>query len=295
MCQVQQAASARRYVLISPVRDEAEYLQLTIDSVVSQTVLPVRWVIVDDGSSDGTGALADAAAAEHAWITVLHRRDRGRRSVGPGVVEAFYAGYDSLGDLEYDYLCKLDGDVSFGPRYFERLFELFERDPRLGSASGKVFLPLNGRLVKERMIDDHVAGQVKCHRRRCFEEIGGFVREVMWDAIDGHRARMLGWKARSFPDADLRIIHHRLMGSSQQSIIHGRLRWGRGQYFMGTHPLYVLASGINRMRERPFFVGGLCIIIGYFTSWLRGLPRYDDAEFRRALRTWQLRRLHLGR
>ena len=94
---------------------------------------------------------------------------------------------------------------------------------------------------------------------------------------------------------ELRIAHHRLMGSSQTSIVHGRLRWGRGQYFMGTHPLYVLASGINRMRERPFVIGGACIVAGYFMSWLKGLPRYDDTEFRRALRTWQLKRLHLVR
>jgi len=143
------------------------------------------------------------------------------------------------------------------------------------------------------MIDDQVAGQVKFHRKECFEQIGGFVREVMWDGIDGHRARMLGWEARSFRDPELRIIHHRLMGSSQRSIIHGRLRWGRGQYFMGTHPLYIIASGINRMRERPFIIGGLLIILGYFLAWLRGVPRYEDSAFRRELHRWQLKRLHL--
>jgi hypothetical protein len=145
------------------------------------------------------------------------------------------------------------------------------------------------------MIDEQVAGQVKLLRRTCFEAIGGFVRQVMWDVIDGHRARMLGWEARSFPDTALRILHHRLMGSSHKSVLHGRLRWGRGNYFMGSHPLYVVASGVYRMAERPFLVGGLCIMLGYVLAALRRMPRYEDRVFRAYLRTWQLQRLRLKR
>ena len=286
---------SRAYVLISPIRDEAEYFQKTIDSVATQTIRPAKWVIVDDGSTDQTGEMAERAAEQYPWIEVVHRTDRGGRLVGPGVIETFYDGHQRLNGLNYDYVCKLDGDLSFGKEYFEHLLGLFDHNPRLGSASGKVFLPVGHRFVEERMIDEHVAGQAKFYRRECFEEIGGFVRAVMWDGIDEHRARMAGWETRSYRDPELKIIHHRLMGSSHRSIIHGRLRWGRGQYFMGTHPLYIIASGISRMRERPFVVGGLCIMLGYFLAYLRQHPRYEDKEFRRELRKWQLKRLHLVR
>ena len=133
----------------------------------------------------------------------------------------------------------------------------------------------------------------KLYRVECFRQIGGFVREVMWDGIDCHRCRMLGWKARSFRDEELKFIHLRPMGSSFRSIFHGRLRWGRGQYYMGTHPLYALAIAGYRALERPWIAGGLLILIGYLTGYVRRRNRYDDPEFRRHLRRWQLARLHL--
>ena len=290
-----QERPGRRFVVISPVRDEAKYLQKTIDSMVAQTVLPGKWVIVDDGSTDGTGAIAQRAAEQHPWIEVVHRADRGIRAVGPGVVEAFYDGYARLEGFDYDYICKMDGDVSFRQTYFERLLGLFEADPQLGSASGKCYCPHGGQLVEERIHDEMVMGGMKFYRRECFDQIGGLVREVMWDGIDFHRARMCGWRTMSVRDPELRVIHYRQMGSSQRSIIHGRLRWGFGQYFMGTHPLFILASGLYRMRERPFVIGGLCIILGYLSAWWRRAPRYEDPEFRRELHKWQLRRLHLAR
>lgn len=282
---------ASRYVLIAPVRDEAKYLQQTIDAIVAQSVHPTRLILVDDGSSDGTREIANRAAERHHWITVVHRSNRGRRSVGPGVIEAFYDGYQNLECSDYDYLGKIDGDVTFGQSYFEHLISLFRANEKLGLASGKVYLPIGTKLVAERMRDEHVAGQVRFYRRRCFEQIGGLHREVNWDVIDEYRARMDGWVTRSFRDPELRITHHRLMGSSQHSVFHGRLRAGRGQYYVGTHPLYIIAVGVYRMWERPFIVGGICIMLGYVFALLRRQPRYDDPTFRQHLRKEQLKRL----
>lgn len=286
--------SGRRYAVIVPVRDEEQYLQLTLDCLAAQTIPPHALVIVDDGSKDGTGAIADAAAAQHAWIQVVHREDRGARKVGGGVVDTFYSGLAALADAEFDYICKLDGDLSFGTSYFEALMRKFEENPTLGGASGKPWNPVDGGLKEEFIIDEMVAGQVNFWRRACWDAMGGYVREVMWDGIVFHRAHMLGWETRSFRDEELKIIHHRLMGSSHRSVYHGRMRWGRGQWFMGTHPLYIVASGVFRMHERPYVIGGLLIIVGYLNAWLRGVPRYDDLEFRRYLHGWQLRRLGLG-
>jgi poly-beta-1,6-N-acetyl-D-glucosamine synthase len=291
-----QATPGRKYVVIMPSRDEERFIQKTIETVATQTILPAECVIVNDGSTDQTGAIADAAATQHPWLHVVHRPDRGAREVGGGVVEAFYAGFETLETPDYDYLCKLDADVTLPRDYFENIMKLMEADPKLGSASGKVFNPTLGmdKLFEERIIDEQVSGAAKFYRRKCFEGIGGLVAAVMWDGIDFHRARMFGWKTRSFRDPKLRILHHRLMGSSHKNILHGRMRWGRGQWFMGTHPLYIIASGVFRMRERPFVIGGLCIIAGFYEGMIKRQPRYEDLQFRRHLRAWQLKRLGLS-
>lgn len=287
--------SQRRYVLIMPTRDEERFLEQTVDALARQTILPVELVIVDDGSTDKTGELADTAAEKHAWIRVVHRPDRGERVVGGGVIEAFYAGFNGLETKDYDYLCKIDADITLLEDYFENIMKKMEADPKLGSASGKVYNPTLGmdKLFEEKIIDEQVSGAAKFYRRKCFEDIGGFVQEVMWDGIDFHRARMFGWKTRSFQEDNLRIFHYRLMGSSNKSIYHGRLRWGRGQWFMGTHPLYIIASGVYRTHERPYIIGGLLIIAGFFLAALKGEHRYPDLEFRSHLHHWQLKRLHL--
>lgn len=280
-----------KLLIVSPVRDEAAYLQTTIDSVVAQTIRPARWVIVDDGSSDETPNIVERAAARHEWIQLYRRTDRGRRKVGGGVVEALNDGLRQVNLDDYDYLCKLDGDLRLSIRYFELLFRKFDADPRLATASGKCWLVTPRGLERERTGDQFSLGACKTYRRAAFQAIGGFVPEVMWDGIDCHRCRMLGWNAASFEDEELRVIHLRRMGSSFRSVYHGRLRWGYGQYFMGTHPLYLLAIAAYRMVERPRILGGLLIFLGYVGGYLRRQPRYADPEFRRYLRRWQLSRL----
>ncbi len=279
-------------VAISPARDEERTLPRTIAAMVAQTRRPLRWVIVDDGSSDRTAEIVEAACKEHDWIRLLRRPDRGHRRLGGGVIQAFDAGLESV-DVPYEYVAKVDVDLEFSPRYLEELMGHFEADPRLAAASGKVFLAIDGQLVENFMIDEMVAGQFKVYRRQAFEEIGGFVQEVMWDGIDFHRARSLGWRTQSIASPELRITELRPMGASDRSIYRGRLRWGRGQWFMGSWWPYVVASGFFRMRERPRVLGGLLIIAGYFAAALRGDRRYGDAGFRRELQAWQ--RARLGR
>lgn len=285
-----QSGGPAAVVLVSPVRDEERTLERTLACVEAQTVRPAQWVIVDDGSTDRTPAILADAAARLSWLKVVRRRNRGFRKVGGGVVEAFREGLAAV-DVDYGFLAKMDVDLEFSPRYIERALEYFEADPQLAAISGKVFRPEGDGLVEEFMIDEMVAGQFKLYRRGCFEAIGGFVPEVMWDGIDFHRARMEGYRTRSVYDDELRIVHLRLMGSSDRNVYRGRLRWGRGQWFMGSSPSYVLASGLFRTREKPYLLGGLCIIAGYVRAALTGAPRLDDRGFRRDLRRWQRRRL----
>ena len=283
------------YLLISPCRDEAAYMRETLDSVIAQSLRPARWVIVDDGSSDETPRILAEYARRHAWIQVVTLRDRGRRSVGPGVVEAFYAGYRAVNPDDYEYLCKLDLDLRLPPRYFEILVERMAADARIATCSGKAYVEERGRLVPERHGDDTSLGMTKFYRVSCFKAIGGFVREVMWDGIDCHRCRMKGWIACSWDEPELRFVHLRPMGSSQKSIYAGRMRHGAGQYFMGTGFLYMAASAASRLNQKPYVLGSAAMLWGWLSSALRRKPQLTDPEFTAALRAYQRRVLLLGK
>jgi len=283
------------YVLISPCRNEARHMRSTLDSVVAQSRLPKLWVIVDDGSTDETPAILREYAAQHPWIRIVTRQDRGHRSVGPGVIDAFYAGYETIRPGDFDFMCKLDLDLELPPRYFEILIQRMTDNPRIATCSGKAYVHENGELVPERHGDDTSLGMTKFYRVSCFEQIGGFVREVMWDGIDNHRCRMHGWIACSWDEPELRFIHLRPMGSSQDNIFVGRMRHGYGQYFMGTGPVFMLASAVFRLNQKPYVLGSLAMLWGWFKAALQRKPRYQDLAFRRFLRRYQWRALLLGK
>jgi glycosyltransferase involved in cell wall biosynthesis len=284
------------YVLISPCRDEADYMRQTLDSVIAQSSRPAKWVIVDDGSTDATPQILAEYAKQHDWIKIVTRNDRGRRAVGPGVIDAFYAGLETINLDDFKYLCKLDLDLEIPPTYFERVIEKMETTPRQANYSGKPYLrEKDGRLISERLGDENAVGQIKLYRISAFKEIGGFVRQVSWDGIDGHMCRMKGWIAQSEDRTELRFIHLRQMGSSQHSIWVGRLRWGFGKYFMGSALYYVAAVAFYRMFEKPYIIGGWGIFWGYLKAMVAGAPRFENEEFRKFLRRFELLALLRGK
>jgi len=289
------STTSGKYVLITPCRDEAKYARRCIESVLAQSVLPALWVVVDDGSSDETPAILAEYAARHPWIQVVRREDRGKRAVGPGVVDAFYAGMETIRLEDFEFLCKFDLDLDLPKKYFEILMSRMAANPRLGTCSGKPYFEDGDRLVSEKCGDEMSVGMTKFYRVACFQEIGGFVREVMWDGIDCHRCRMLGWIARSWDDAELRFVHLRPMGSSQKSILTGRRRHGFGQYFMGTDLFYMTLSSVYRLAHPPYVIGGLAMWWGYVESALAGKPRYADLEFRKFLNAYQRRCGQIGK
>ena len=285
----------RSYLLISPGRNEAQYMRQTLDSVIGQSVRPSLWVIVDDGSTDESPAILAEYAARHDWIRIVTRKDRGKRAVGPGVIEAFYAGYETIRPEDYEYLCKLDLDLILPPLYFETLMQRMEADSRIATCSGKSYIHQDGEFVSERHGDETSIGATKFYRRERFQALGGFVREVMWDGIDVHRCRMMGWQACSWDEPELRFTHLRPQGTSQVGAMTGRMRHGFGQYFMGTSPIYMLANAVNLFTERPYVIAGLAMWWGYVWAWLQRKPRYENLEFRRFLRHWQWRALRVGK
>jgi hypothetical protein len=152
-----------------------------------------------------------------------------------------------------------------------------------------------GRLINERHGDDMSLGMTKFYRLSCFQAIGGFVHEVMWDGIDCHRCRMNGWTACSWDDPELRFVHLRPMGSSQNSVYTGRARHGSGQYFMGTGFLFMVASALSRVNQKPYLIGSLAMLWGWLRSALTRKPKYSDLEFRRFLRRYHRRVLMVGK
>ena len=290
------APASRDYLIISPCRNEADYMRRTLDSVVAQTERPALWVIVDDGSTDATPDILAEYAARHDWIRVVPKPDRGHRAVGPGVIEAFYAGLDTVALERFPYLCKLDLDLDLPAGYFAGLMDRMEANPRIGTCSGKAYyIDAGGRRISEKIGDEMSVGASKFFRRDCFEDIGGFVREVMWDGIDCHKARLRGWIAVSWHDPELQFEHLRPMGSSQVSIYTGRRRHGTGQYYMGSDPLYFIATAINKMRQPPYVLGGLATLQGFFGAMLRRDKQHDDPELRAFIRAYQRRALRVGK
>lgn len=279
-----------RYVTITPVRDEAEYIVRTVESMAAQTRLPQKWVIVDDGSSDRTPEIVDAASGKYPWIDAIHLPDRGFRKSGGGVVEAFYGGYSKITDINWDFLVKLDGDLSFAPDYFERCFSHFSRDPRLGIGGGTVCTMQNGvDSPKDPLF--HVRGATKIYRRACWEQIGPLVKAPGWDSIDEVKANMLGWTTRTF--RDIRVIQHKKTGSADGAW-RNWVKSGLANYIAGYHPIFMLLKCCKRVFEPPYLVGAAGLFTGYLSGYVRRMDQVPDPAFIRYLRGQQMRKL-LGR
>jgi glycosyltransferase involved in cell wall biosynthesis len=281
--------TGQRYCLITPCRDEAKYARRTLDSVAAQTIPPALWIIVDDGSTDQTPAILAEYAARFPFIRILRREDRGFRKLGGGVIDAFYYGYDTINPAQFDFVCKLDLDLDLPGKYFEILMQRMAQEPRLGTASGKPYYldESSGNRISEKCGDENSVGMIKFYRTACFQQIGGFVRELMWDGIDCHRCRMLGWIALSWDDPELNFIHLRPMGTSHKNWWTGRVRHGVGQYFMGTGVAYMCASALYRLPHPPIVIGSIGNLWGYFKSMIQRRPRYGDRAFRRFLNAYQ--------
>jgi poly-beta-1,6-N-acetyl-D-glucosamine synthase len=277
-----------QYVIVTPVRDEEKYIEATIESMCAQTVLPAEWLIVDDGSSDRTGIVADQYAAKHSWIRVLHRQNRGFRKNGGGVMEAFFDGYHSLQCKDWDFVVKLDGDLTFAPDYFEKCFEHFSQDARLGIGGGEIRHEIDGQMKTEENPRFHVRGATKIYRRACWEAIGGLWKASGWDTIDEVKANMMGWNTYAF--RELGLFHHRFTGS-EEGLLRDRIKHGVACYVSGYHPLFLAASCARRLTQKPRVMGSLAILYGFLKSHVTRPPRMSDRSYFAYIRGQQLRRL----
>jgi glycosyltransferase involved in cell wall biosynthesis len=279
-----------KYVIVSPVRDEQQYIERTIGSVVRQTIKPAVWMIVDDGSRDGTGKIIDDYARKYSWIKAIHRADRGTRVPGTGVIEAFYDGYHFLGSEEWNFIVKLDGDVGLQPDYFQRCFERFNQDPKLGICGGVMYCPYENGLRLESNPVFHVRGPIKLYRRACWEAIGGLIKAPGWDTVDEVQANRLGWRTRSF--SDLKVIHYRPTGAAQGAWRDG-VKMGRAAYVTGYHPLFMMMKCLKRVFQKPYVIVAIAHGYGFVTGYLKRIPQVKDRALIRYVRDQQIRRLFL--
>jgi biofilm PGA synthesis N-glycosyltransferase PgaC len=278
------------YVLITPARNEAQFIELTLKSVVAQTVRPAKWVIVSDGSSDGTDDIVNKYASENAWIELLRMPERRERHFA-GKVYAFNAGYARMKDVQYEVIGSLDADITFDEGYFAFLLRKLAEDPAFGLV-GTPFKDEVTQIYDYRFVSiEHVSGACQLFRRKCFEDIGGYV-PVKGGGID-HIAvissRMKGWKTRTFTEKV--CLHHRSMGTAQRSALSARFKFGAQDYALGSHPVWEFFRTIYQMTRRPFILGGLMLGAGYFWALVRRAERPVSDELVAFRRREQMARL----
>lgn len=278
------------YVLITPARNEAEFIELTIRSVAAQTCRPLKWAVVSDGSTDGTDDIVLRYAARHPWIELVRTPPRSGRDFA-GKVGAFNAGYNRVRGLDYAAIGCLDGDISFDEDYFAFLLERLVADPELGLV-GTPFREASGDTYDYRFVSiEHVSGACQFFRRECFEDIGGYVpvKGGGIDYIAVATARMKGWKTRTFTEKV--SLHHRHMGTAQHGLLKAKFRTGVKDYALGNHPVWELFRTAYQMTRRPRFIGGAMLACGYCWALVRRKERAVSAELLAFTRGEQMQRL----
>lgn len=278
--------SGNKILIVSPVKNEEKYIKSTLDSVTSQTITPIQWIIVNDGSTDSTRSIIEEYAGQYDWIKIVDRKDRGFFEPGRGIIQAFNDGYKARDHDDYDYIIKLDCDLKFEPDYFERLIERFDKNDKLGIASGLCYQQNwnSEEWMPFRMPHYHTAGASKFMRRQCFKDIGGFIESRGWDTIDEIRAQMSGWETKHFPE--LRMDHLKFEGSHvgllKTNAMHGAI-----YYLTGGGIIFLSLKVIDRMfRGHPFILGGSMLLLGFLKPFIlrkQMLVTRQEAKFYRAL------------
>ncbi len=281
------------YVIVTPAYNEQNDIGKTIESVITQTVQPYLWVIVDDGSTDDTAKIIQQYASEYRWVQYLYRKKEAGQSYYSSNVYAIMAGYALIKTIDYDFLAVLDADISLPKDYYEKIFERFSRDEKLGVASGVYKDQINGKLRK--ILNDRrsTPKAIQVFRKKCFEQIGGYLplKYGGEDTCSCIMARMNGWKSWSFPE--LTVVHNKPVGTGHAgNMLKIRFRHGLNEYGLATHPLFMIAKSLRRcIKERPFISGGMARMAGFLYGYCLREKRQIPDELIRFIRKEQMGRL----
>ncbi len=281
------------YVLITPAHNEEDYIGKTIEAVVGQTVLPLAWIIVSDGSTDRTDEIVQGYMNGHPWMKFVRLPEKRDRSFAAKVT-AFQAGYEKVKELEYAVIGNLDADISFDSEYFDFLMGKFSEDSKLGVA-GTPFLEESGYSSASDSYEGgkHVAGGCQLFRRECFDDVGGYVPVkaggIDWIAVT--TARMKGWKTQSFPEKH--FFHYRSLGTAERNRLGATFDYGKKDYYLGGHPVWELFRVIYRLKRKPYLVGGLVLLSGYLWGGMTRMERPVSGDLMKFHRREQMEKLQV--
>lgn len=278
-----------KYVLITPARNEERFIEQTIRALISQVLLPEKWIIVSDGSTDKTDEIVTKYLDKFPWMELVRTPEHHDRQFA-AKVRCFNAGFARLGDIDFDIIGNLDADITFGPGYFEFLMERFENDPRLG-VGGTPFVEGDSSYDYRFTDIQHVSGACQMFRRRCFEDICGYqpIKGGGIDWIAVTTARMKNWKTRTF--TEMVCYHHRPMGTGNSSALAACFKLGKQDYYLGGHPLWQIFRACFQMGRSPYFVGGMCLLLGFCWAYLTNVERVVTPELMHFHQREQMQRL----
>ena len=287
------------YFVVTPAKNEEKNLPLTISSIERQTVNPILWVIVDDGSTDSTPQIIETAKKKHDWIHSIHLNESARD------LTIHYASVCNIGldygikyceknKIEYEYIALVDADMNLENTYFENLIKEFEKDPKLGIASGGTWVSVKGKQIQLQLREDIPSGGHRLWRKRCFEETGGYSLTYAADSVSNVKAKLRGWKAKRFEEYKATQAR---MTSSVEGLWKGWEKDGEGAYYLNAHPLFVVARTIRYLFKKPHYIG-LAYLVGYVNSYINRKEKSDDEEIKnyyRYTRPQELKKIYLSK
>jgi len=277
------------YVLITPARNEEAFIEKTILSVISQTTLPKKWIIVSDGSTDRTDSIVSKYAVQYSFMQLVRVDSEHHRNFS-AKIHAFNAGYANLKSVQYDLIGNLDADVSFEPSYYETMLEKFRDNSGLGLAGGEIYEFYDGKGHAYNSSAWHISGAIQLFRRKAFEDIGGYlaIEKGCEDAIAGIMIPMYGWQVKKYPEN--KVIHYRRQGSAN-GVLYTRFHYGRLEHSLGYLSLYEALKFINRLTEKPYLIGSIIRLSGYISAAIKDEQHIIPPEVKQYVRKEHIRRI----
>ena len=275
------------FVIITPARDEEKYIEYTLKSVCGQTLLPKRWIIVNDGSTDDTADIVKKYQKKFSWIKLVNNENKiEKRLSGAKVIRAFYLGYHTLMNHNYGFIVKLDADLLLPEDYFERILITFKENSKVGLCGGYCVEKKNGKLIKERTSKDHIRGAIKAYRKQCFEDIGGLNPVLGWDGLDEMTASYLGWEIKQLP---IQVVHLRETNKGYKPLLH-RFHSGMAYFRTGYGVILTILKSVFWGFRKPYVIGGLVFGIGYIAAVIKCEQKVGDKNMRKYFRSFKYNR-----
>jgi biofilm PGA synthesis N-glycosyltransferase PgaC len=276
-----------KYYVITPAKNEEKYISFTLDSMIQQKIKPIQWIIVDDGSTDRTIEIVEKYQKDHLWITLISLNTKEEKKLyGSKVIKAFNAGYDLIKNAEYDFVVKLDADISFPDYYFEEIGKSFANNKKLGICGGYL-CESEQDFSKVASQSTYVQGPAKSITANCFREIGGFLQENGWDGLDQLKAMYLGWEVANIP---IQIIHHRKQTTEYRSL-NFFYNNGITHYRSGNDFILTFIRTLVKLKEKPYFMASYNYFKGYLYAFLSRQPKLVDEKLARFIRSYHYKRL----